>query len=926
MVVFRMLGPVEASLDGRMIDVGHVRQKYVLAALLMDVNNAVPADELIRRVWDDRPPQRAIGTLQSYLTRLRRALGDEASIVRRTGGYALVVADPLSVDIHQFTHLINQARSTDDQRQAAELFARALGLWRDQALTGLDSEWAVSTREWLAGQRLAAELDHTDLRLALGQHSQLLPELGGRCAEHPLDERAAGQLMLALYRAGQQAAALAHYWSVRAVLADELGIDPGPDLQQLYQRILTADPAVTAPVAQRRSQPPTVPRQLPAAVAGFSGRKAELAAISEALDSSGDTVPVVTITGSGGIGKTALTLRWAHQHSPRFPDGQLYVNLRGFDPSAPPMSPGTAVRGFLAALNVPESAVPADIEAQSALYRSLVADRTMLIVLDNAADSAQVAPLLPGGAGCAVLVTSRDRLTGLVTMHSARPLALDVLDETAARALLATRIGADRLALAPEAVAELLACCAGFPLALSIVAGRAQTRPGLPLIALVDELRDATTRLGVLDEDDPGSGITAVLSCSYNALAEQQARLFMLLGLIPGPDISQAAAASLVGVRPAEVGLTLRALERLSLVQQDLPGRWRTHDVVRLYAVNQGRTDQTEQDREAALRRLTSFYLHSARSATDALDRQVQPVRNEPLVPDCYPEQIDKADAMAWFDRERLCLLAAQQLAAERGWYQAAWEMGWWMVIFHYRRALYQDFLTTWTIGLAAAAHLDSKALTIAHRSLGRAYSRVRRFAESLEHLNKSLELAERDANQADQLRTHQALGLVHGGRLKDHVTALAHFTKALELAEELDHQVWRAEAHNEIALCLATLKRFDEARPHSEQALLLLRAAGDRDGEADVMDNMGMIAYQSGDYERAVALYQQCIDAYRGHGNRNSMAAALERLGNAHRALGQHDQAREALWQSLELFQLQQRDPDVERVLIQINEISASV
>jgi tetratricopeptide (TPR) repeat protein len=371
----------------------------------------------------------------------------------------------------------------------------------------------------------------------------------------------------------------------------------------------------------------------------------------------------------------------------------------------------------------------------------------------------------------------------------------------------------------------------------------------------------------------------------------------------------------------------LRALERLSLVQQDIPGRWRTHDLVRLYAANRAQADQSESEREAALRRLVSFYLHSAREAHMALDSQTQEVVAEPLVPGCHPEhQPDKAAAMRWFDTERLCLLAAQQLAATRGWYLAAWQIGWWTTIFHYRRALYQDYLSTWRTGLAVAAHLDATARIRAHRSLGRAYSRVRQFPETLHHLNKSLELAEEDGNLGDQARTHQVLGLVHGGRLKDHETALAHFTQALRLSRELDHEIWQAEAHNEIALCLASLKRFDEAGPHSEQALMLLRAAGDHDGEADVMDNMGLIAYQSGDYERAVLLYRQSIDSYREHGNANSTAAALERLGNALRALGRQDQAREVLWQALELFQVQQRDPDVERVLAQINEISASV
>jgi tetratricopeptide (TPR) repeat protein len=295
-------------------------------------------------------------------------------------------------------------------------------------------------------------------------------------------------------------------------------------------------------------------------------------------------------------------------------------------------------------------------------------------------------------------------------------------------------------------------------------------------------------------------------------------------------------------------------------------------------------------------------------------------------MPGVHPEQIDKAGAMGWFDTERLCLLAAQQLAAERGWYRSAWQLALWTAVFQYRRALYQDGILTWQTALAAAGHLDATAQIVAHRMLGRAYSRVRRYEETLEHLNRSLELAERERDVANQSRAHGVLGLVYGGRLNDHATALTHFTTSLRLSEQVGEKIWVAEAHAEVALSLAYLKRFDEAMPHGEQALELLLASGDHHQAADALDNMGIIASEAGDHERAVVFYRQSIDIFREHDNPNSAAPALERLGNALHALGQHDQAREALWQALEVFQLQQRDQDVERVLAQINEISASV
>jgi len=893
-VRFALLGGVEAHVDGRSADIGHARQRSVLAALLVDANAVVPTGQLVDRVWGDDPPQRATGTLHSYLTRLRRV--DGGSIVRRAGGYSLVVEDPLTIDVHEFQSLVAQARATDDPA----LYERALALWRGEALAGLDSEWAVQERARLARERLAAELDHTDLRLRLGQHAALVPELLARAGEHPLDERVAGQLMLALYRAGRQAEALSRYDAVRRRLAEDLGADPGPELRELHQRMLTADPVLST------RRPVVVPRQLPAPPAWFAGRAAELAALSQAL-AGGDSMPVATVWGNGGIGKTALALRWAHRHLDDFPDGQLHVNLRGFDATADPVPSSVALRAFLEALGVAGGDVPTDLDGQAALYRSLLADRRMLVVLDNAADSAQVGPLLPGSPTCAVIVTSRDRMAGLVSNHGARPLSVGLLDDAAASLLLGDRVGAARLAAEPEAVSELLACCAGFPLALSLVAGRAQTRPGFPLAALAAELRDAATRLGVLDEDDPGAGVSAVLSCSYRALPAEQARVFALLGLSPGPDISLGAAAALAGLPVARIGPALRALERLSLLHQDVPGRWRMHDLVRLFAVS-----QVSDAPEPALRRLVAFYVHSGAAADLTLGVFVQDVEYVPLPADCQPDE--PADGMRWLDTERACLLAVQRVAVELRWHDAVWQLGWVTATYCYRRGTHLDNLAFWEAALTALSHVDSDTAVIIHRQVGRAYSRVQRFPESLDHLQTALGLVDHERDPVNLCRTEQAIALVYK-RLREWQPALDHQLAALDAARRTGSPIWVGEALNLVATFAARLGRHDWARSRCEEALALFQQHNDIENEADATDVLGVIAAMTGDHATALGNHQRALDLYRQIGNNTVIGATLSDLARAHLALGHLDAARDAFQQSIAVYDRQSRDAEADAV-----------
>jgi DNA-binding SARP family transcriptional activator len=439
-VTFQLLGEVQAARDGHLLDLGHARQRCVLATLLVDANRTLPADVVIERVWDDDPPRHARNALSGYVSRLRALLAGQPAIVHRHGGYLLRV-DPELVDLHRFRRLVDTARQAAD---GASSLDEALGLWRGQAFAGIDSRWLSATRTALAEERLAAELDRNDLILARGGYATVLATLSRRAVEFPFDERVAGQLMRALYAGGRQAEALRHYHRLRHRLATELGIDPGTPLQQVYQRILATEPQPPQPPGPAAGSRP--PRQLPAAPRTFAGRVLEIGELDLLPAESADGPAVMTIWGPAGVGKTALVVHWAHRVADSFPDGQLYVDLRGFDVSGSVMSAAEALRGFLNAMGVHAQRMPVGQSAQAALYRSMLAGRRVLIVLDNARDAEQVRPLLPGSPGCVAVVTSRRVLSGLIATDGARPMTLGLFTELEARALLEGRLGRHRLA------------------------------------------------------------------------------------------------------------------------------------------------------------------------------------------------------------------------------------------------------------------------------------------------------------------------------------------------------------------------------------------------------------------------------------------------------------------------------------------------
>jgi tetratricopeptide (TPR) repeat protein len=685
---------------------------------------------------------------------------------------------------------------------------------------------------------------------------------------------------------------------------------------------------------------PVVPRQLPAAPGLFAGRQAELAGLNRVLGSAapdgqdtavqgtasadmavvGATVVVSAIGGAGGIGKTWLALAWAHRHLDRFPDGQLFVDLRGFSPAGEPMASDAALRGFLDALGVDPGRIPSAPDAQAALYRSLVVDRRMLIVLDNAATADQVIPLLPGSPTCTVLVTGRHRLASLIDRHGARHLTLGVLACDEARALLAGRLGADRVAAEPDAADELVELCGAYPLALSITARHAAIRPGVPLAEVAAELRELG--LEMLDHDtDPAASLPSVLSWSLRRLTKEQRTVFGLLGIAPGPDTTLPAVVSLTDLSLARARKALSALEEASLVERRPLGRYAMHDLVRDYATTHDLPDGV---REAAMVRVVDFYLHTAHAA----DRLLYPHR--PLLPPdppaagVHPHSLpDVAAATAWLEAEHATLLGTQRAAIALGRHHVVWHLAWVMDTFHFRRGYLRDALASWQAALDAAAHLpDLTIRSRTHRILGRACSRLGLHEEATGHMDWALELAVRHHNDpTEQAHTHLQLAFVWGRRGDDQ-RALSHARHAFDLHRILDHPVQEADALNAMGWFAARLGELDAARDHCRAALTRHRHHHDHTGEAAALDSLGLIAHRAGDHHQAVDHYRQALTLYRTLGHAYQVADALDRVGHPHAALGQQEQARAAWRQALELYRKQGRDTDAQRVQQQLDEL----
>lgn len=650
-----------------------------------------------------------------------------------------------------------------------------------------------------------------------------------------------------------------------------------------------------------------VPRQLPAAVPHLAGRSAELATLTGLVRGRaevGGTVVISAIGGTAGVGKTALAVYWAHRVADRFPDGQLYVNMRGFDPSGQVMSPTDAVRGFLDALGVATERIPPSLESQAALYRSTLAGKRILVVLDNVRDAEHARPLLPGNPTALALVTSRNQLTGLVAVDGARPLNLDLLTDPEAHQLLTHRLGPSRVAAEPQAVTEIIAACARLPLALTIAAARAE-QSGFPLTALAAELADVGGLDG-LDAGDVRTRVRAVFSWSYTALDPGAAQLFRLLGLHPGPDISVAAAAGLAGYLRSDVRPILGELARASLLTEHVPGRYVFHDLLRAYAADLTNTHDPVDQRSAATGRLLDQYLHTAFAA----DRLLRPHRYpttivlSPPAPGSSPESPnDHTQAMAWLTSEHHALIAAVGNAAEGGFDTHTWQLAWAIDTFLDRRGHWHDQVVVGRAALAAAERLgDQPAQAHSHVSLAWAHGLLGHYLEGHTHLERALDLYNDIGDCVGQAHTHNDLAISwrRQGRPKE---ALGHDRQALDLFQAAGHTQGEARALNAVGWCTAALGDHTKALTHCEQALSLLQRLGDRQGEANSWVSLGYIHHHLADYPRAVGCYQRSLEVVRTLGSRYDEGTVLTHLGDAHHAAGEPAAAGTAWQHALDIF-----------------------
>jgi DNA-binding SARP family transcriptional activator len=944
-----VLGPAQVLDIGGPLPLGGAKQRAVLVMLALHANRVVSTDVLIEGLWGDAPPDSALNVLQAYVSRLRKVLNrpdHELRLERRPPGYVLTV-QPGALDLHRFeeiTHRATQMAAADPAAAAAH-YRRALALWRGEPLAEFSTEsfTQVETPR-LRERRLAAVVALMDAELTLGRHTEVIGELTEWAAGHPLNERLPAQLMLALYRAGRQAEALAVFQRTRRILADELGVDPGPALRELEADILahrphldwappvpadttvtrttptTGESPVTPAVAPARTPaaPSTVtastdwarlegikPAQLPA-VGAFTGRDSQLRHLDDVLADRGASTGVIcVVSGIGGAGKTTLAVCWAQHHRGRFPDGQLYVNLRGFHPGGAPTTATDALRGFLEALAVRPDRIPGSVDAQSALFRSLMSDRRMLIVLDNAADVDQVRPLLPAAAGCVTIVTSRNRLAGLVTVEAARPLPLDAFTTQEARQLLTQRIGRGRVDADPAAVDRIIDRCGRLPLALAIVAARAVSHRHFPLATLADELTGAGDGLEGFTGDDPGSDVRTVFSWSYRRLSEPAARLFRLLGLHPGPDISAAAAASLAAVPAPVAGRTMAELVRSSMLTEHAPGRFSLHDLLRAYAVEQAHAVDNEAQRLSATHRVLEHYLHTAAGGAQHVYPHRDPSRLDPPGDDVHPEAIDDtAGALAWFTTEHQVLLNAIQLAVTIEDDPMVWSLAGVLATFFDFQGHWVDMAATQTAALAAAvrqAHRPAQA--DAQRCLGLAASRKAEFNEAQTHYERALDLFESLGDPAGQAHTCLDLAWMCHLQHRDR-EALSHAQRSLPLYRAAAHRTGEADAVHSVGWYEAQLGDHHTALVNCRAALHLHQELDNRYGEATTWDSIGYINQQTGHHGDAVDSYQQALRLYRQVGHRYGEAETLRHLGDLHRTAGNNPAARTAWQQALTILQ----------------------
>ncbi|MFD9326778.1 BTAD domain-containing putative transcriptional regulator [Streptomyces sp. NPDC060065] len=940
---FSLLGPLRAWRGTTELALGSPQQRAVLAILLLRRGHAVGLADLVDGIWGAQPPPGAVSVLRTYISRLRKLLEPERAPGQPSGllvsigdGYALRT-DTVSSDLAEFEEALAEAerrRATGDRHVAVRLLRTVLAAGEGTALAGVPGPYAEAARVSLAEQRLGVLEFGLRMELELGRHEGVVPELLELRGAHPLRESVSELLLIALYRCGRQAEALEAYARTRRVLVDELGIEPGPSLRAVHARLLAGDPALAQPMPQETAgdtdapdspgagprREPDVPSparrtgvvppsQLPADLSLFTGRRSELDYV-EALLPDGDGPPgtavIGVVDGMAGTGKTTLAVHWAHRIAHRFPDGSLYVNLRGYDPGGSRMDPGDATGMFLMALGVAPQAVPEGLDAQAALYRSVLADRRVLIVLDNARDTEQVRPLLPGTPGSLVIVTSRSRLSGLVAGHGAHPLTLPPLTAEESLELLTRRLGAARVGDEPEAASAIVDLCARLPLALAIVAARAAHHPDFRLTDIVDELRyDHGSLDAFVVGGDASTDVRAVFSWSYHALSPEAAGLFRRLALHPGPDISTAAATALAGAPPRQVRALLTDLTGASLLIERAPGRFVFHDLLRAYAAELAETEDIERTRNSALLRMHDHFLRTAHNASSVLDPFRETIPLPPSTTGSEPLRFnDRAQATAWLRTERYILRAIVEHAATHGYDEHAWRTAWALDVYFNRLGYFHDLLEINSAALNAAQKLgDVSGQAYSLSGLGVAHSQLNHAKLALPYLERALDLFRDAGHTIGQARVHRGLAYL-ANRTERGTAALDHYAQARALYRAEGDLNGEAGVLNQVAWTHILIGDHEEAIDCCGEAVLLYEEMGDPYGAASTQDTIGYAHHHLGRYAAAIEHFEASAQLFRGIGDRYLESDVLRHLGAARLATGDRNAARAALQSALALLE----------------------
>ncbi|MFE2720796.1 tetratricopeptide repeat protein [Kitasatospora sp. NPDC059327] len=881
------------------------RQHLVLALLLLKANQSVPLGELVDALWDD-PPRTAEKQVRNAVSMLRGLLKSAGVTTLPTAvgtnGYRLDLPDD-QLDTAMFTQALAAARHRAAAGQFAEAvveFRAGLALWRGPALAGLDSSALQPHTSRLEEQRLTALEECVDLELAQGHHQAVIPELTDWLSAHPLRERLAGQLMLALYLSGRQSHALTVYESTRRRLADALGLEPVPELRELRQRILTNDVTLGRP--RTFAFAPLAPHSLPKDISHFTGREHELRTLVEQVIVHRDPVSsshivLAAVDGMAGVGKTSLAVHLAHLMSDRYPDAQLYLDLHAHSPGQGPLDPGTALEKLLRSVDVTGTAIPEDLEERAALWRSRLAGLRAVLVLDDAASSAQIRPLLPGTADCLILVTSRTRLTDL---DATAVLPLDPLPPADAGRLLDRIVGDRRVAAEPKGVAELLRLCGYLPLAIHIAAARLRHRPAWTIAHLTSRLRNHRRRLGELQTAE--SGVTTVFDLSYRQLGPEPRHLFRLLGVLPGTDFDADAAAAAAGVERRATDRALEVLLDAHLVEQPREEQYRLHPLLRAYAVHLAATEAAGIERRAALTRLFDHYRRTAAAALDIVSPQWR--RDHPPLPApgaaaAAPATLDQA--ADWLEAQWPNLLSAAE-TARRGWPEQSADL--FGVLRHYLhlRGQHAEALSLHSGAATVARDTDDRELeNLARYGLGLANQRLGRYDTALTHFRQALEVARELGDHVTHARTLGNMGLVLH-RLGRYESALTHFAQALDLARDTGTPSAECYALCGLGLVHERLGRSTTAVIHLRQALVIAQRIDDRDIQGYALSNLGRVQCGPGSYEQACDDLRRALALARETGARDLEGHTLCGLALVHERLGDHDTAQIHLHQALAL------------------------